>query len=325
MNTTRDITFDIMKGIGILLVIIGHLAHGYGVLVPIIYTFHMPLFFIVSGYFYKEKSPVTLFKRDIKLLILPYLVVCVMLIMYGLVISIVQHEWGKFYYWFNGLLYAGTSSDSIGPLWFLLAMFWCRQIYNFLNVNITKMGGKYCLIIIIILLFTVVIKFVSLDYNYYCFIVGISCMFYYMIGHLAKQCKLYVNKFLTGLIIVLGFICVYFSLGNINIGSLRYNCFPLNVFASTSITYLVYLISSRLKNNAMIGIHLAWFGRMSLVVFCIHTLLFRVVPLDRVALMIIPQISNWALHGSIVLAHIIISILFCKWAERNKILRNVLV
>lgn len=56
MSQNRDITFDMMKGIGIILVIIGHLAHGFGWLVPAIYTFHMPLFFILSGYFYKEKK-----------------------------------------------------------------------------------------------------------------------------------------------------------------------------------------------------------------------------------------------------------------------------
>lgn len=48
----RNITFDIMKGIGILLVIVGHLN-----LIPmdpyrrIIFSFHMPLFLILSGYF----------------------------------------------------------------------------------------------------------------------------------------------------------------------------------------------------------------------------------------------------------------------------------
>ena len=45
-----------MKGIGILLVIIGHQD---GVAVPLkhfIYAFHMPLFFILAGCFYKPKD-----------------------------------------------------------------------------------------------------------------------------------------------------------------------------------------------------------------------------------------------------------------------------
>lgn len=41
----RDATIDIMKGIGILLVVFGHTFHES----QAIYSFHMPLFFILSG------------------------------------------------------------------------------------------------------------------------------------------------------------------------------------------------------------------------------------------------------------------------------------
>lgn len=41
----RDKSLDIMKGIGILLVVFAHVYHNSG----IIYQFHMPLFFILSG------------------------------------------------------------------------------------------------------------------------------------------------------------------------------------------------------------------------------------------------------------------------------------
>lgn len=41
----RDKNIDIVKGIGILLVVFAHIFHNSG----IIYQFHMPLFFILSG------------------------------------------------------------------------------------------------------------------------------------------------------------------------------------------------------------------------------------------------------------------------------------
>lgn len=41
----RDSRLDIMKGIGILLVVFAHIFHNNG----IVYQFHMPLFFILSG------------------------------------------------------------------------------------------------------------------------------------------------------------------------------------------------------------------------------------------------------------------------------------
>lgn len=49
----RDDAIDIAKAIGILLMILGH-CHGIPwILRNFIFSFHMPLFFIFSGFFYK--------------------------------------------------------------------------------------------------------------------------------------------------------------------------------------------------------------------------------------------------------------------------------
>lgn len=47
----RNDTIDIMKGIGILLVMLGHFVDGFAH--TFIYSFHMPLFFVLAGYFAK--------------------------------------------------------------------------------------------------------------------------------------------------------------------------------------------------------------------------------------------------------------------------------
>lgn len=44
--------FDIAKGLGILLMIIGHMPIKNEYLKNFIFCFHMPLFFIISGYFF---------------------------------------------------------------------------------------------------------------------------------------------------------------------------------------------------------------------------------------------------------------------------------
>ena len=53
LNTNRDVSIDIMRGIGILSMLVGHcvipdLLHKF------IYMWHMPLFFIASGYFFRR-------------------------------------------------------------------------------------------------------------------------------------------------------------------------------------------------------------------------------------------------------------------------------
>lgn len=52
----RETYIDIAKGIGIILVVIGHL-HGINHIIhDFFYLFHMPLFFIISGYLYNHKT-----------------------------------------------------------------------------------------------------------------------------------------------------------------------------------------------------------------------------------------------------------------------------
>lgn len=51
----RDQTLDIIKGIGIILMVVGH-SGAPDYVRDIIYTFHMPLFFIASGWFFSERN-----------------------------------------------------------------------------------------------------------------------------------------------------------------------------------------------------------------------------------------------------------------------------
>ena len=50
----RNKAIDILKGIGILLVLVAHSLGGF--VSQFAYTFHMPLFFIVTGLFISEYS-----------------------------------------------------------------------------------------------------------------------------------------------------------------------------------------------------------------------------------------------------------------------------
>lgn len=54
MKTKRITTWDVTKGFGMLLVILGHLVSEESYLRNFIYSFHMPLFFILSGFVQKH-------------------------------------------------------------------------------------------------------------------------------------------------------------------------------------------------------------------------------------------------------------------------------
>lgn len=65
---------DITKGIAILLMVWGHRVVTYSADdVRLIFSFHMPLFFIISGYFLNRETPTELFiKKKARQLLSPY-------------------------------------------------------------------------------------------------------------------------------------------------------------------------------------------------------------------------------------------------------------
>lgn len=70
--------WDVAKGITILLVIMGHLPETSEVVKDMIYSFHMPFFFLANAYFIKHYDVKTHIKKSAKSLLLPYAVVCVL-------------------------------------------------------------------------------------------------------------------------------------------------------------------------------------------------------------------------------------------------------
>ena len=137
MNKNRNETIDIMKGIGIILVMLGHQNLPINTL---IYSFHMPLYFIISGFFYREKSILPSIKKDFRRLFVPYIFACTLITGNELLTSIVKRDNSYVYnsiiasIYGSGLSYDGAlfaQVPSIGAIWFLLALFWTKNILLF--------------------------------------------------------------------------------------------------------------------------------------------------------------------------------------------------
>lgn len=78
MILNRIALIDIAKGIGILLVVLGHQIDYFHApmpgVYPYIYLFHVPLFFFLSGMFFREKEDLwTCFRKKFMRLFVPYL------------------------------------------------------------------------------------------------------------------------------------------------------------------------------------------------------------------------------------------------------------
>lgn len=79
----RDRSLDIMKGIGILLVVFAHVYHNSG----LIYLFHMPLFFILSGAAMTYSKSGFSLKKKAKTLLIPYFLFSLLCFVYWALIE----------------------------------------------------------------------------------------------------------------------------------------------------------------------------------------------------------------------------------------------
>ncbi len=84
MGEKRIEWIDTAKGIGIVLVVVGHTSFVPKAMINLIFAFHMPLFFFLSGCVYKKKS--NYYYLQAKDLLLKYIIIsCVFSFTYSLI------------------------------------------------------------------------------------------------------------------------------------------------------------------------------------------------------------------------------------------------
>jgi fucose 4-O-acetylase-like acetyltransferase len=122
----RSKWIDVYKGIGIILVVAGHIFEGP--IRDLIFLFHMPLFFFISGYLYKPKNYFNYFTKKSLSLLTPYFS---FLIVFNVL-----------YFFMNGdvdiyaIIYGGRKLQGIYAIfWFVTCLFITQQLYNYFYKN----------------------------------------------------------------------------------------------------------------------------------------------------------------------------------------------
>lgn len=279
-DTGRYAWLDILKGFGIIFVVIGHFC-AIDRVYHWIYSFHMPLFFFASGYLYRKKPIWENVRHKFVTLMVPYFI-------FGL-LSQVHFALNEYIFGREvdisqlilGLLYGTYSSISYNRvLWFLPALFCISNIYNLLK---TRGGGQKLLYILVAILTALYVVGVApsvcpwgLDNRVCEFII------YYMLGNIVAEkgwieniCKLPMEfRYIGALVLVsLNFIVSgYKSSERI----LEYLIALIGV-----IGWL--LVSISIENHGKI---LERIGQASLCILCIH------VPVGEVLTKILVRTTN---------------------------------
>lgn len=151
MQTKRLSWIDICRGIGILLVVYGHALDGNG-LRYLIYAFHMPLFFFLSGIVFHHKKYESFWiylKKDIRRILIPYLIFAFLSLLLWFFIGLPENHrtTSLFIYQFLSIFYGNGSGDGLAfnnLLWFLPCLFVTKLGFWVLTELIKNKKGDCC-------------------------------------------------------------------------------------------------------------------------------------------------------------------------------------
>lgn len=145
IQNNRQFQFDMLKGIGIILVMLGHAIPADGFVHNWIYGFHMPLFFACSGFFFKDKPLWEGTLKDVKALLMPWLTFSLFLVCCSLILQHFSNGAGPIFQPLDEncwILYY--------TIWFLIALFIVKLLYrgitklhSVLFVNVIIWGGVF--------------------------------------------------------------------------------------------------------------------------------------------------------------------------------------
>ncbi|WP_428908834.1 acyltransferase family protein [Niallia sp. Krafla_26] len=273
----RDYFFDNAKFILIFLVVFGHFLRTFihdneliYSLYKVIYTFHMPAFILISGYFAKGFKKKGYIKKTAKKLIIPYL--------------LFQTIYSFFYYF----LYQKPelTIDPLDPhwsLWFLISLFfWNVMLYMFARFKSVHALTLSFLIALVIGFFDFVSGYLSLSRTFVFFPL-------FLLGYFLKKehfYRLLSNKLkMISILIFLTVFGLFYFFPNLNyewlLGSKSYDEMGVEPFFAMLIRLGVYPLSLIMMASffALVPKEQTFFsnlGRNSLYVYLLHGFFIRI-------------------------------------------------
>lgn len=264
-NQSRLIEIDLLKSIGIIVMIMGHVGFG-NYFDHIIHSFHMPMFFLISGYLFKESTPFFKFlKKKIYSLMIPYFLIgiihyCIFVfINYRHGVNILIPLYSLFFGNINNLPIANA-------IWFLTSLFFSELLF-YLILILNKYVRITCIIFLCILGY-IIPNYFRLPFAIDTSFIGVSLMY---IGYKLKNiCFASKYKFSY---LIFGFIIAMLN-GYVNLRLGIYSNIILFYLATCLITYGLYNIclNYNFRRNFIID-ELKYIGKDSITYLTFNNLL----------------------------------------------------
>jgi len=281
MEVKSRLTFiDNAKAIGIVLVIFAHLKGVPEFLTAFIYSFHMPLFFFLSGYLLSDYK-LNLKIKDyidiqIKSLVVPYFFFGFFSILLFLIESKVKHKSLHVTDNLLGLLYGvGQGLEFNVVLWFFTCLFSVMVVYYVIAKFFTKTTTLIlsCIIGLLVAYESTYLPF-RLPWNFE--LAFVALVFFAMGNYLASthiMSVMTVNKKACWVMVCVSLLlCIYFSFqnGRVDMNGMVFNSVPLYFLSGVAGVSFIIFLSSLLPVNKIAVL----LSKNTIVIFPMHLLLF---------------------------------------------------
>lgn len=304
--THRNLSVDTLKGIGIILMIVAHTYGPNNIIWDLIFSFHMPLFFIVSGLFFKERSVKDTIWKISRQLLIQYIFICISII----ILSQIKRP-------------HPITSDleevlyGMGPGWFIIAMAQVRLYFTLIYKTFKRF---YLIISLTISLLTAILISIFQISMILAFMPALCSLFFYAFGYSIKsyQIKNHVNRYphislFAGLLLWLN--SSFF--GEVELASCTFKLFIIDFMGSIGGTYVFYVVSKKIVNTKL-GILLSFTGKYSLAILCIHSIDFCIPLWYRLE----PYIPNQYYLTTILIMRLSLVLICCFIISRHHKLRS---
>jgi polysaccharide biosynthesis protein PslL len=290
MNTRLQ-HIEIAKGIGILLVVLGHnsifeINHN-DKFYSVIYSFHVPLFFFLSGLFLNPDGKFTkLVLSKLDSLLKPYFTIFLIM-----TINFLSLKHYSIISYLTGITYSSINTIPRPwiPLWFLTHL-WAVTIFSWLFIKVTKLNSIKIIFQIFLLLILLVIGFLSrhvflqipININGSKFVLSglpfsidivFISGFFFLLGFLTKQkvmdFKIQAKYFLLSFVLFC-FLHYYYNY-TINLWARRYDDLIISTMEALTGIYIILCVSTFISKYKVITNILSYIGSGSLFILIFHS------------------------------------------------------